>query len=131
MSLILSRTYPDDPIEANRENFWRVTSEGVYIGSIVYQAWQHVPVWAWTITVQDVGPDIGKSGSAPSRDEAAATKKAAATPKDDSGQFNREASNREAGATRRPVTPASPAMAAPARWAAPARLSRARAACGS
>ncbi len=72
MGLILSRTYPDDPIEANREHFWRVTSEGVYIGSIVYQAWQHSPVWHWTITVQDVGPDIGKSGSAPSRDEAAA-----------------------------------------------------------
>lgn len=72
MSLILSRSYPDDPIEANREHFWRVTSEGVYVGSIVYHPWQQVPVWGWTITVQDVSPDIGKSGSAPTRDEAAA-----------------------------------------------------------
>lgn len=70
MSLILSRTYPDDPIQANREHFWRVTSEGVYIGSIVYQSAMPTPMWRWSITVQDPSPGIEKTGDAPSRDDA-------------------------------------------------------------
>ncbi len=70
MSLVLSRSYPDDPIQQNREHFWRVTSEGVYIGSIVYQAWQQSAVWHWTIQVHDPCSDLGKQGVAQTRDDA-------------------------------------------------------------
>jgi hypothetical protein len=71
MSLILSRTYPDDDDERNREHFWTVTSEGVYVGSIVYHSTLPKPAWGWSITVQYPSPGIGKTGSAATRDEAA------------------------------------------------------------
>jgi hypothetical protein len=70
MSLILSRTYPDDPDEKNREHFWRVTSEGVYVGSIVYNSVRQEPLWSWSITVQDPSPGIAKTGMADSREDA-------------------------------------------------------------
>lgn len=71
MCLFLSRTYPDDDDERNREHFWSVTSEGVYVGSLVYHGTLPKPAWGWSITVQYPGPGIGKTGSAPTRDEAA------------------------------------------------------------
>lgn len=63
MSLVLSRSYPDDPIQQNREHFWGVTSEGVYIGSIVHQAWQQSAVWHWTIQVHAPAQTSGSKAS--------------------------------------------------------------------
>jgi hypothetical protein len=70
MSLILSRRYPDDPDERNREHFWSVTSEGVSIGSVTYNSTRPEPIWNWSITVQFPSPAIGKTGQADTRDEA-------------------------------------------------------------
>ncbi|AZO77451.1 MULTISPECIES: hypothetical protein [unclassified Bosea (in: a-proteobacteria)] len=71
MSLILSRTYPDDEDEKNREYFWTVTSEGVYVGSIVYQGTMPKPMWQWSVTVQYPSPGVAKHGLADSRENAA------------------------------------------------------------
>lgn len=62
MSLLLSRTYPDDNDEKNREFFWTVSSEGVYIGTIVFQATLPKPTWRWSITMQHASPGISKGG---------------------------------------------------------------------
>jgi hypothetical protein len=77
MSLILSRTDPDDDDERNREHFWTVTSEGVYVGSIVYQGMMPKPMWHWSITVHYASPGIAKLGLADTRDNAAAAFRAA------------------------------------------------------
>jgi hypothetical protein len=70
MPLLLSRSYPDDLDEDNREHFWSVTSDGVSVGTITYQRARAEPVWSWSITVQDPAPDHGKTGLADTREEA-------------------------------------------------------------
>lgn len=72
MGLILSRSYPDDADEGNREHYWRVTSEGTYVGSIVLHQGRgdEPPVWRWSITVQYPSPGLAKTGDAASREDA-------------------------------------------------------------
>lgn len=77
MSLILSRSYPDDPDERNREHFWTVFSEGVYVGAIIYHVTLPKPAWEWSITVQYASPGIPKTGGASSREGAMAGFRAA------------------------------------------------------
>lgn len=70
IDLTLRRIYPGDPDERNREHFWTVSSEGVYVGVIVYHATLPKPMWGWSITVQYQSPGIGKIGDGDSRDDA-------------------------------------------------------------
>ncbi|KUL94355.1 hypothetical protein DK26_15215 [Bosea sp. WAO] len=70
MTLTLSRSYPDDHAETTREGFWRVSCEGVYVGSIVYNSVRPEAVWNWSITVQDPSPGLAKTGMAEAREDA-------------------------------------------------------------
>lgn len=72
LALRLRRTYPDDADERNRGRFWTVSSEGVYIGSIVLQATLAKPMWRWSITVQYASPGISKGGDGATRENAMA-----------------------------------------------------------
>lgn len=72
LALSLRRTYPDDDDERNREHFWTVSSEGVYVGTIVFQATLPKPMWRWSITVQYASPGISKGGDGATREDAMA-----------------------------------------------------------
>lgn len=62
--LILRRSYPDS------EHFWKVLTDGVYVGTIVYNDKRPEPVWNWTIQVQWPSPGMAKEGMSDTRDEA-------------------------------------------------------------